>query len=245
MSVFCQDEAGLAERYLDGTIDALDLLLLSDPSSNGKLPQHELQQRSQSLDDTSSVRTDLESGQPAKMVHVCDFSYDRHLVESQHAAVAHATFSAEGCGAMSDPRASADHPQHVGTPPEEAQPVRQPCASCSVGMPGGMPDSRASGEHLKHAESLPEEAQPDREPCASCSAAASGGIPRHHAGELTYDEFVLQYMATNQPVMIQVGLHTMTFHIECLLIRAYWLCMQTSFAIVHQSSHAGCGASSG
>ena len=225
MSIFCQDEAGLAERYLDGTIDALDLLLCSDASSNTKLPQHEPQQRSQSLDDTSSVRADHESGQPAKVVGVCDSSYDGHLVESQHAAGAHATFSAEGYGARSDPRASADHAQHtrasadhaqhVGTPPEEAQPVGQPCASCSVGVPGGMPDSRAAEEHLKHAESLPEEAQPNREPCASCSVGAPGGIPRHQAGELTYDEFVLQYMATNQPVMIQAGLRTMTF--------SYWM----------------------
>ena len=208
MSVFWQDEACLAERYLDGTIDALDLLHCSDPSSNAKPPHYQLQQRSQSLENTSPVRADHESSQPAKVVHICASSHYEHLVESQHAAGAPATFSTEGCGAISDPSALADHAQHVGTPPEEAQPVRHPCASCSVGVPGGVRDSRASGVH---AESLPEEAQPDREPCASCSAGAPGGIPRRHADELTYDEFVLQYMATNRPVMIQVGLHTMTF----------------------------------
>ncbi len=70
-----------------------------------------------------------------------------------------------------------------------------------------MSDPRASGGHAKHIESLPEEAQRDRQPCASCSAGAPDSIPRRLAGELTYDEFVLQYMAHNQPVMIQVGPH--------------------------------------
>ena len=31
-----------------------------------------------------------------------------------------------------------------------------------------------------------------------------GGVPRRHASELSYDDFVLQYMGPNLPVMIQV-----------------------------------------
>ena len=123
-------------------------------------------------------------------------------------------------GGMPDSRVSGEHVKHAESLPEEAQPDRQPCASCSAGVLGGMPDSRASGERVQHAESLPKEAQPDRQPCASCSAGVPGGIPRRHAGELTYDEFVLQYMATNQPVMIQVGLHTLTVLIDTFLVKS-------------------------
>ena len=36
-------------------------------------------------------------------------------------------------------------------------------------------------------------------------AAQLGGVPRRHASELSYDDFVLQYMAQNLPVMIQVS----------------------------------------
>ena len=123
-------------------------------------------------------------------------------------------------GGMPDSRASGERVKHAESLSEEAQPDRQTCASCCTGVPGGMPDSRASGERVKHAESSPEEAQPDRQPCASCSACVLGGIPRRHAGELTYDDFVLQYMATNQPVMIQVGLHTMTVLIDTFLVKS-------------------------
>lgn len=115
-----QDEAVLAERYLDGTIDALDLLLCAESQSPDVMPDHQRQEPSTSGKDRSQA-----SKLPSKQV----------------------------------PRAAAAE----------------------------VPD-------------------PDTMMSDSQACAMPAGIPRRHASQLTYDNFVLQHMAPNQPVMIQVGL---------------------------------------
>ncbi len=115
-----QDEAVLAERYLDGTIDALDLLLCANSCTPAEPPEHTQRQESEGVPKMASEASTSPSG-----------------------AVLRAASSS--------------------APQQDAQ----NCESCACGMPAG--------------------------------------IPRRNAGQLTYDEFVLHYMAPNRPVMIQVG----------------------------------------
>ena len=121
-----QDEALLAERYLDGTIDALDLLLCADSCSA----------------DAPSV-----------------------------------------------------YPKH-----------RQTCPDAKTSKAGALPSRAASTK------------QPDQDTQTGAEQACSmpAGIPRRNAGRLTYDDFVLQYMAPNLPVLIQVDC-TLSPSIFCTL----------------------------
>ena len=140
----------LAARYLDGSMDALELLLGSEPGSQSGLaqhgqhaPQHELQLTSLSTHNgpgasTAQARNDIQAASEQRQCRT----------ESIPAAYAKAEDT-------SGPEAS--DTGFVSTPSE--------------------PDVHEPG----------------------------GGIPCRHASELSYDDFVLQYMGPNLPVMIQVS----------------------------------------
>ena len=155
-----QDEAVLAERYLDGAIDALDLLLCED-----------------------SCRADAP-------------------------------------------------PEHQG------KRISGPCSSMSG----------ASTLLSRSADGTASSAKPDREAQTGLTKACGmqAGIPRHHADQLAYDDFVLQYMAPNLPVMIEVG-YTWDYpflchasrrafmmkrpHLTCTISLALYLNMQVSICV--------------
>ena len=113
-----QDEAVLAERYLDGTIDALDLLLCASACTAVTPERAQREESGSSTKDASEASTSPSSATPRVAL-------------------------------------------------------------------SAAPDQDAPSDDSCH-----------------CSVPAS--MARHHAGQLTYDEFVLRYMAPNLPVMIQV-----------------------------------------
>ena len=125
-----QDEAVLAERYLDGTIDVLDLLLCED-----------------------SCRTNW-------------------------------------------------------SPVDHGNKTTGPCSSISG----------ASTLLSRPADRTASSVEPDQEiqTGVNHTGGMRAGIPRRSADQLTYDDFVLQYMAPNLPVMIQVGVQfTLSLILPC------------------------------
>ena len=141
----------LAARYLDGSMDALELLLGSEPGTQSALGQHghhALQHELQS----SSLRT--------------------------HSAPGASTAEAGDSGqAASEKREG--RPESVSAPCAEAEDNYGPEAS----------DAGTISQH----------SEPDVH-------GPGGGVPQRHASELSYDDFVLQYMGPNLPVMIQVSI---------------------------------------
>jgi len=138
-----QDEAVLAERYLDGAIDALDLLLCADPH-------------------VAAMASEEQQQEPA-----CPCSTVREPIPL------------------------------IGSAEDQLQ---EPAESCNTGSEPSVSCSRA--EHSIASAIEPEQvARTNR----NCRCGTAGSVPRRHAGELTYDDFVLQYMAPNLPVMVQVG----------------------------------------
>ena len=148
----------LAARYLDGSIDALELLLssklcskasskpCSEPGSQSALVQHE---------------QDAPQHQPQP------FGPETHKAPGIGSADA-----GDGVQAASERRTRT--PEELSSPQAEAEdPGLEASDTGTVSRPSD-PDGRVSG-----------------------------GVPRRHASALSYDEFVLQYMAPNLPVMIQ------------------------------------------
>ena len=139
----------LASRYLDGSMDALELLLCSEPCS-----------------------------QPAPVQHPKDVP--------QHQLQPSSPRTCETPGAS-----SADAGDYVQAALEQRE--RRPVI---VSAPHAEAEGD-SGSESSDTGTVSRPGDPDvREPC---------GVPRRHASELSYDDFVLQYMAPNLPVMIQVS----------------------------------------
>lgn len=169
-----QDESSLAARYLDGSIDALDLLLSSDTCINDKPLQQESQHHYQCTDKLSPTV----QGSGTESLH--------HNVGMQHL-----------CSSASGPQSRGSHIHG------DAASCRGKAESCetSADHTGQSREGQAAAPNL------------DTQPCAGCSAVVRAGIPRRHAGELSCDDFVLQHMAPNLPVMIQASrlLHPLSF----------------------------------
>lgn len=133
----------MAERYLDGAIDALDLLLCADPH-------------------VAAMASEEQRQEPA-----CPCCTVKEPIPPMDSAEDQQQEPAESCNTGSEPSVSCSRAEH---------------SAASVKEPGWV-------------------ARTDR----NCRCGTAGGVLRRHAGELTYDDFVLQYMAPNLPVMVQVG----------------------------------------
>ena len=139
----------LAARYLDGSMDALELLLGNDPGSQSALVQH---------------------GQATPQHELPPISLGTH--EVPRASTADAGNSVQAASEQRERRPESMSALHAG-------------AGDNCGL-------KASETGLL--------SQP-----SYCDVHEPGGIPKRHASKLSYDDFVLQYMCPNLPVMIQVS----------------------------------------
>ena len=137
----------LAARYLDGSMDALELLLSTELGSQSALGQHGQDEPQHKLQPTSLRTHKAPGGSTADAGDSVQAALEQHKL----------------------------HPANVSGPHAEAEGNSGPEASDTgtISQPSNM-----------------------HEP---------GGVPRRHASELSYDDFVLQYMGPNLPVMIQVS----------------------------------------
>ena len=140
----------LAARYLDGSIDALELLLGSEPRSQSALGQH---------------------GHDAPQLELQPTSLSTH----------------KGPGAST---ADAGDSDQAASEQRERRPESMSALHAEVGYKCG-PEALDTG--IVSAPSKFDGHEP------------GGGVPRRHASELSYDDFVLQYMGPNLPAMIQVS----------------------------------------